>query len=516
MNGEQKYSAIIIGGGMTGLSTGLAWTKVYNPVEKPVLILEKQPVVGGCVASFARKGYRFDTVQIIPDVSDILDFFELDIELTKFRQAYARLFLADPTKKTAKIFPIAADKTSFEEDLIRLFPSDKGGIKSFFTYCSEMHDELRYLKTEPRFHELFSILFHCKKILANSNKNYHQFLNRFGFKNPELFEVLDTFSSFSGLAGGRCASLLTACAMITTLRGSYRPKQSFIQFPHELKRVFQTNGGEIRMNTRVTKILADKGQAVGVQLDDGTIIRADHVISTADTQITFGQLLGYDELYLINRKYAQKAEHADMSPSALAIHLGLDAGLDLEALGYDCGYNVLTTGHEAHEKMFQSWEQGELLMSDDCFHLATISPAVQTRGKANLIIHVVPVPIQGWTELRESDYDKYMAEKERIAAFYIKKVEEYMIPNLHKHITFMDVSSPATYSRYLGSPTGSNYDMLPLPSNFGKNRLPTRTPLKGLFLPKFSHGIWPSMQAGLQVIDMISGRKIMGGNSSLS
>lgn len=79
----------------------------------------------------------------------------------------------------------------------------------------------------------------------------------------------------------------------------------------------------------------------------------------------------------------------------------------------------------------------------------------------------------------------------------------------------MDVSTPATYKRYIGSPTGSQYDMLPLPSNFGKNRLPTRTPVKGLFLPKFNHGIWPSLQAGLQVVDMISGGKIMNGNASL-
>jgi len=67
--------------------------------------------------------------------------------------------------------------------------------------------------------------------------------------------------------------------------------------------------------------------------------------------------------------------------------------------------------------------------------------------------------------------------------------------------------------RYINSPTGSNFDMLPVPENFGKDRLPTRTPVKNLFLPKFSHGIWPSMQAGLQVADMISGGKIMNGAS---
>ena len=74
----------------------------------------------------------------------------------------------------------------------------------------------------------------------------------------------------------------------------------------------------------------------------------------------------------------------------------------------------------------------------------------------------------------------------------------------------MDVATPATFERYLGSTGGANFDMLPVPSNFGMHRLPSRTPIPGLFLPKFSHGIWPSLQAGLQMVDMITGGEVMG------
>ncbi len=89
-----------------------------------------------------------------------------------------------------------------------------------------------------------------------------------------------------------------------------------------------------------------------------------------------------------------------------------------------------------------------------------------------------------------------------------------MIPELRRYIRCLDISTPATYARYLGSPSASQYDMLPVPENFGKNRLPTRVPIQGLFVPKFSHGIWPCLQAGLQVTDMLSGGKVMGGNAS--
>jgi prolycopene isomerase len=377
-----------------------------------------------------------------------------------------------------------------------------------------MQDELHHLKTEPGFTDILKILWHCRKILINSGKTYRQFLERFHFKNERLIEILDIFSSFSGLSGNRCASLLTACAMMTTLKGSFRPGKGFIEFPNLLKKEFVVRGGEMMMQTSVTRILVQDGVARGVELSDGTQIKGQIIVSTADSSVTYGKMIGQDKLASLDASFARKAREMEMSPSALAIHLGLDDKIDLKEMGFDCGYNVLTTGRTTHYKMFDCWEKGELLQSDEEFHLAVISPSAMTGGKNNLVIHVVPAPAEPWITLRNKDYDLYTSRKMAVADFYIRKVEEYMIPRLRDHIILTDVATPATYARYIGSPTGSNYDMLPVPGNFGKNRLRTRTPIKNLFVPKFSHGIWPSLQAGLQVVDMISGNRIMGGNST--
>lgn len=53
---SRKYSLIIIGGGITGLSAAIAWSKNRDSSSYPVLLLEKQPIVGGMVTSFKRKG----------------------------------------------------------------------------------------------------------------------------------------------------------------------------------------------------------------------------------------------------------------------------------------------------------------------------------------------------------------------------------------------------------------------------------------------------------------------------
>jgi len=509
------YKIIIIGAGMSGLSTGLAWQKVYGAHNDDVLIVENNATVGGCVTSFARKGYIFDTTQIIPDVANVLAFFDVNIPLLKFENYYARLFLTNPATKITKIIPVPSSVNDFQDFLTQRYPEDKEKIEKFFSYCLAMYAELNYLKTEPKWFHIPGILINCPKIIANSGKTYRQFLKKFRFKNPEVEQVLDIFSSFSGLSGDRCAALLTACAMVTTLKGSYRPAKGFIQFPIALKDKFLENGGTLMTRAEAVKILTERGKVSGIELADGSRFTADYVVSTADTKVTFSKLIGEKEFKKAGYVYYQKIKKVHMSPSGFAIQLGLDDDINLEKLGFNCGYNVLTSSAKAHERMFNEWEAGKTLMSFDCFHLAVICPSLMTGGKQTLIIHVVPVPANYWIKLKEEDNEKYVKEKNSFADFYINLVEMYMVPDLRKHIQFIDVSTPATYKRYIGSPTGSQYDMLPVPSNFGKNRLKTRTPIKGLFIPKFSHGIWPALQSGLQVVDMISGGKIMQGNSSL-
>ena len=76
-----------------------------------------------------------------------------------------------------------------------------------------------------------------------------------------------------------------------------------------------------------------------------------------------------------------------------------------------------------------------------------------------------------------------------------------------------DISTPATYSRYSGSPTGSIYDMASLVTQFGPKRLPMKTPIEGLYHPKFSHSIYGTMMNGIQVVDMMLDRAFNDGNS---
>ncbi|MBN2625953.1 MAG: NAD(P)/FAD-dependent oxidoreductase [Spirochaetales bacterium] len=517
MAGKREYGLIVIGAGMTGLSTALAWAETHDLDREPVLVLEKEPAPGGCVTTFAREGYRFDTVQIIPDISDLLKFYRIPLDLVPYGHCLARLFLADPVKKDVRVYPVLQGRENFRDYLVGLFPEEEEGLNRFFDYGQKLLDELEHLKTEPTPLQGLAILIKCPGIIRQSGRTYRQYLDSFRFRNPDLMEILDLFSSFSGLSGDRCAALLTACAAMTTLQGSYRPRSGFISFPHSLRKALETRGGEILTGLCVDRILHKEGRVQGVRCGE-EIFRASRVVCTADTHVMVEEMLGLGPVTRERvlgpvKGWFKKYARVKSAPSSFTVHLGLDEKLDLKGMGFDCGYNVLTTGRAAHEKAFDLWEKGERLTGEEEFHMAVISPSALIGGKQTLIIHVTPAAAEDWEELRAQDYDAYRARKKEAARYYIDKVEEYMIPGLKEHIRLTDISTPATYARYLGTKGGANSDMLNVPSNFGMYRLPTRTPVEGLFLPKFSNGIWPSLMAGLQVVDMMTGGAVMEGRS---
>lgn len=46
MSDFRKYGMIVVGGGITGLSSGRTWAMYHDVKEEPVLIIEKEPKTG--------------------------------------------------------------------------------------------------------------------------------------------------------------------------------------------------------------------------------------------------------------------------------------------------------------------------------------------------------------------------------------------------------------------------------------------------------------------------------------
>ncbi len=515
MNTTKKYGLIVVGGGITGLSSALTWAMNHDVKKDPVLIIEKEPKTGGYVTSYERQGYIFDTCQMIPNITELLEFFDINIELKEYKGYYMRIFLVDVKTNKVRTIDLPSGFEDFKNGLMEKYPSNAAEIESFLDYSRALYLELFKLKVEPTFIEVLKTLFACPKIVKNSKKTFKEYFAKFNITEPDVIEIFSIFAEFSGLPADRVSAPVPVSAMNSLLDGAFRPKGGFIEFPKKFEEKYLSLGGELKLNTKVDKILVESGEVKGVQLENGSELSSDLVVTTVDPIVAMKEMIGLDKIREVDNEYADKVENVKMSTSSMNISIGLDDEIDLRALGLDCGYSVITTGGDIYDRLFDDMLQGKIGYTDEEFRLGVICPSLTTGGKPNIALRIVPMGIDDWAELREKDSKRYNEKKQKWADFFIEKTEKYLIPELRKHIKIIDVSTPATYARYSGSPSGAIYDMAPYPDNFGRTRLKMRTPIKGLFQPKFIHSVFATLLAGMQVNDMFleTHRQIMDGNA---
>lgn len=506
-SGIEHYDLIIIGCGLSGLSSGLMWLK--NTTGMKTLIVEQNSYPGGYSTSYERQGYVFETTQLFPDIIDILDYLEIDIDLKRFEGNFMRRLVVNGDE--VKEYQIPAGAENFKQYLMKQFPDDADKIKALLDYSVDMFKQVRKLKANSKLGDKLAIPFKAPKVVANLNRTYSGLLDKFKILDPSLREVLETFTSFSGVPSDRASAIMATGAMLSSMTRCFRPYGFFDEFPAKLAEKFQSLGGEILFSSEVDKIMVSDGEVQGIRLKEGSVsISADKVITTVDPMLALRQLVGEEHL---PEKYLQKLDNIVMSPSSINIALGLDDKIDMTKLDLDYPYNVVSTGLGTAEILFDGFLKGEKVLSEERFHLAVICPSLTTGAKNTITIRSVPWGLGDWKELRDKDYKKYREEKDKWGDFLIDLAEKYFIPGLKDHIVVKDISTPATYARYSGSPTGSIYDMASLVTQFGPKRLSMETPIKNLYQPKFSHGLYGTMMNGVQVVDLLLNRKFNNGNS---
>ncbi|MGD9146297.1 MAG: NAD(P)/FAD-dependent oxidoreductase, partial [Anaerolineae bacterium] len=201
-------------------------------------------------------------------------------------------------------------------------------------------------------------------------------------------------------------------------------------FVRAIEERYNALGGQITYRATVDKILVENDRAVGVCLTDGSEHHADAVVSAADGRSTIFQMLGgryvnskirsrysswktFDPLLMIS--YGVALEFPDEPPFATIL---LEEPLTIGSQRVD-GMMVRTFNY---------------------------SPRFAPPGKT-----VVQVEMETewdhWNDLQEQDRARYDAEKERVAAEALQRLEAHY-PGISAHVEVTDVSTPYTTWRY--------------------------------------------------------------------
>jgi phytoene dehydrogenase-like protein len=257
----------------------------------------------------------------------------------------------------------------------------------------------------------------------------------------------------------------------------------------------------------VAQILLEGRKAIGVRLADGQEIRADIVVSNADPEITFGQLIGRQHL---GRRLRRKLDGATYSVTCLSLFLAVD--MDLRAAGLDSG-NLWLYSHQDLNRIYRQMLTGdhEDEMPPALFLTATTLKDPSKMKHGHHTLEAFTFSNYGrFTSWAGSQVDGrpagYSAFKGRLADWMLRGLER-AVPGIRQNLVFCEMGTPLTNEFYINATQGNLYGLDKSRFKVGPLAFPYRTEFDGLWMCGSStmggHGVMGATVSGLGVAQQI-------------
>jgi phytoene dehydrogenase-like protein len=219
-----------------------------------------------------------------------------------------------------------------------------------------------------------------------------------------------------------------------------------LAFAQAIERRYCDLGGEISYGARVDTILVEDDRAVGVRLADGTVHRADDVVSAADGHATiFGLLDGRYASPAIRRAYQTQPIFRPL------VQVSLGVARDLSPEPHVLTFPLPTPAAIA----------GEVRESLTVRHFG-YDPTLAPTGKTVLEV-LLDTDYDRWAALAR-DRGEYDGEKARVAEAVIQELDR-RFPGLARDVEAIDVATPMTWERITGNWRGAYEAWLPTRGN---------------------------------------------------
>jgi phytoene dehydrogenase-like protein len=489
------YDVIIIGSGAGGLTAAVALARA----GKRVLVLEQHDRPGGWTHSFTLNGYRFSPgVHYIGDLQEggglrrIYDGLDVSQDLAFVElnpDGYDHIVVGE------KQVDFPKGRENLIERLKGHFPHEAQGIDGYF---ADMEAMIRGLRNIGRMDKPLEAAKGAGNILKWMRATGADLINAH-ISDPVLRGVLAGQSGDHGLPPSKVSAFMHAGITEHYFNGGYYPMGGAFTIPRAFVRGLKRSGGQIRLKSRVKRIMMEGRKVIGVELESGEEIRAGVVISNADPEVTFGKLIGRDHL---SAKLKRKLDGLTYSTSCLSLFFATDMDLRRDG-GLDSG-NMWYYDHADVDKIYSDGLTDALLREETppgmFLTVTTLKDPSKMHATGATAGHhtcesfafVGYEAFEKWANTkygaRPADYE---AMKEDLAWRMVRGLEKH-IPGLSRHIVFWSLGTPLSNEHYLNATRGNLYGIEKSPSQVGPLGFTSKTEFEGLFLcgqSTTSHGV---------------------------
>ncbi len=333
---NEKYDAIIVGGGHNGLTAAGYLAKA----GLKTLVLERRPVVGGAVVTEEiHPGYLISTVSYV--VSLLRSEVIRDLELKRHGFEMIRM---DGTLNVCgddHLF-LCGDEEHDRKEVARFSSVDYDAMTQFEAMVQKVGDVIRnqMLREPPKLDAGFLDLAAFARMGLDIRRLTPDFRHRLiqmltssaydlierWFDSP-MIKSMYASACFSGnyaslrQPGSAIPFFHSAIGELDGEPGAWRMvKGGMGGITQAMANFARSKGADIRTSASVAKILVEKGRAIGVRLENGEIVNSRCVLANTDPKRTFLKLLDSDQL---DPEFVKDIRQIRMGHSSLRINLAL-------------------------------------------------------------------------------------------------------------------------------------------------------------------------------------------------
>lgn len=441
-----KKKIIVIGSGFGGLAAACRLAARGHNVE----IFEKRDKIGGRGYVYEINGFTFDggpTMITAPFMFD--DIFKA---AGKNREDYFQIVPVNPFfrvfNRDGRTFDVNNDTEFMHDQICRINPADCEGYAKYMDAIQPVFDQsFLDLSGRPFLHVLDMLKAVPVLLRLQSYKSVFKYVSQF-FKDDFLRRIFSLYPLFLGANPSNTTSLYTLIHSLEHEWGVSYAVGGTAAMVAALGKLFQETGGKINTNTEVAEILVEGRKISGVRLADGSVHRADIVVSNADVAFTYRNLIPARYRRVNTDRRYEKMRY---STSLFVIYFGTRRRYNQSGLAH---HNVLFGEHyrELLTEIFEKHQLPQEFMLS--LYVPTLTnPSMAPEGCESFCV-VAPVPHLGngidWAAAARPYRDRIM-----------RFLEENYLPDLRANIVAEHYIDPLHFQNTLNSYRGAAYSAEP-------------------------------------------------------
>lgn len=437
--------AVVIGAGFGGLAAAVRLgARGYR-----VTVLDRLDAPGGRAYVRKRDGFVFDSGPTVITAPHL--FTELWALCGKKIEDHVDLRPVTPFYRIrfsdGESFDYTGDPAAMRREVARLNPGDVHGYEQFV----KASEDIFKVGFEKLAHVPFGSWMDMARIVPEmvklgSFRSVYAMVSKY-VKDDRLRQIMSFHPLLVGGNPFSTTSIYTLIAFLERKWGVHFPIGGTGALVRGLCDLIEGNGGTVRCNADVEKILVENRRAVGVRLQGGEVIPADLVISNADSAWTYRHLIDPEHR---KRWTDKRVESLRYSMSLFVWYFGTKRKYD------DVAHHTILLGPR-YKALLDDIFEHKVLADDFSLYLhrpTATDPALAPEGcETFYVLSPVPHLESGvdWSKMAEP-YRKKVA----------KLLEETLLPGLEENLVVSEVLTPQGFHDDLLAFRGAAFGVEPV------------------------------------------------------